>query len=73
MTGQCERIVDEILSNGDPRSAEYRQGCMAVFLFRDGGICIPHPFAMGTVEADAYYAGIERGHHEWANRLEPRR
>jgi len=70
---RCERMVDGILSGGDPRSAEYREGCLAVFLFREGGACIPHPFAMGTVEADAYYAGVERGHNEWAKRLEPRR
>jgi len=60
------RLVDCLLAKGTLRSAVYREGVLAVFRFRRTGRVIPHPYEMGTVEADAYYAGIERGHHEWA-------
>lgn len=66
------RIVDCLLSKGAPRSTEYRAGMLSVFRFRRTGRAIPHPYEMGTVEADAYYAGVERGHHEWAKVLEKR-
>lgn len=63
------RWVDCVLENGTPRSAVYREGVLAVFRFRRTGRIIPHPYEMGTVEADAYYAGVERGHYEWSKVL----
>jgi hypothetical protein len=63
------RMVDCLLSKGAPRSAVYREGMLSVFRFRRTGRAIPHPYEMGTVEADAYYAGVERGHYEWAKVL----
>jgi hypothetical protein len=61
--------VDHILSQGDQRSREYREGVLAVFRMRRLGGCIPHPYEMGTAEADAYFSGVERGHHEWGKIL----
>ena len=46
----------------DPRSAEYKAGVRAALFFRLAGKAIPRPYAMGTVQADAYYADIDEGH-----------
>lgn len=65
----CIHMVDAILAGGDARSAVYRSGMLAVFRWRTEGVGISHPYEIGTVEADAYYAGVERGHYEWAKGL----
>lgn len=49
----------------DPRSDEYKQGVLAALSFRIGGQKIPHPYPMGTTQADAFYAGIDEGHRRW--------
>ena len=49
----------------DPRSEEYKAGVMAALCFRINGQKIPHPYALGTAQADAFYAGIDEGHHRW--------
>lgn len=49
----------------DPRSDEYKAGVLAVLRFRIDGQKIPHPYAMGTAQADAFYAGTDEGHRLW--------
>lgn len=49
----------------DPRSDEYKQGVIAALSFRITGQKIPHPYALGTAQADAFYAGIDEGHRRW--------
>lgn len=64
----AEKLVDDELSTGDPRSMEYRQGVLDAIRFRLGGIPIPRRYQVGTAQADAYFAGIERGHALWRMR-----
>lgn len=68
----CARIVDRILSQGDPRSDVYREGMLAAFRLRRTGVAIPRPYEMGSLAADAYYSGTQRGHDEWPKVLESR-
>lgn len=49
----------------DPRSHEYKQGVIAALSFRITGQKIPRPYALETAQADAFYAGIDEGHHLW--------
>jgi hypothetical protein len=60
-----EKLVDDELSKGDPRSMEYRQGVIDVIRFRLGGTPIPRRYPAGTAQADAHFAGMERGHALW--------
>ena len=61
-----EQIVDEILAQGDKRSPQYRAGMIAVMNFKNNAQPMPMPpYALGTVEADAYFAGVDRGWFEW--------
>jgi hypothetical protein len=60
-----EEMVDAELAPGGPRSSEYRLGMVDVLRYRLEGTRIPKRFELGTVQADAYYAGNERGHAYW--------
>jgi len=70
---QAERLTADALRLGDPRSPEYRAGCvehLAARIMRhalgDAGRGMkPCPFTPGTAAADAYYAGVERGRAVW--------
>lgn len=57
---------DKRPSGADPRSAEYRQGWIAAYAARLAGVKLPRPFpyAMGTVQADAWLAGIDHGQQQ---------
>jgi len=57
-------VADE-LRHGDTRSAVYQQGMAAVLRFRLHGVPIQRTYHPGTVEFDAFYAGVERGHALW--------
>lgn len=69
----AERLAAASLRLGDPRSPEYRAGCvewLAARLTRhalggEPGGMAPCPYALGTAAADAYFAGVERGRHVW--------
>ncbi|MEA3250557.1 MAG: hypothetical protein U9Q35_03100 [Pseudomonadota bacterium] len=70
----AEQAAAAILSTGDPRSAEYRAGLenRLDWHFRGkpkgAGLCnCPHP--PGTAQADAWFAGQERGDFEMAAQL----
>jgi hypothetical protein len=54
----------------EPRSLEYRRGVMAALIHRSAGIkpqknC---PYRAGTVECDAFRAGLEEGYRIWRAR-----
>mgnify|MGYP006929048060 CR=1 FL=1 len=62
--------VDKELAIGTPRSPEYRNGMLDAVAWRALRVAIPQPlrYKVGTAQADAYFAGIERGHCLW-NRI----
>ncbi|MDP3816202.1 hypothetical protein [Pseudomonas sp.] len=64
-----QKLADKILEHGDRRSAAYREGMIAVIKRRIDDSPVQAPYAAGTVEFDAYFAGNERGHNEWRNAL----
>jgi len=64
-----QKLADKILEMGDRRSAVYREGMIAVLRRRIEGTNVQVPYAAGTVEFDAFFAGNDRGHHEWRNAL----
>lgn len=49
----------------DPRSPEYKQGVRAALAFRIHGTRIVHPFQCGTAASDAFFSGLDEGHHRW--------
>jgi len=64
----AERLTDAALRLGDPRSPEYRAGCIAYVTARllrhalgaaPGMASCPHP--LGTAPADAWFSGVDRG------------
>lgn len=66
--GECispEAIADKVLAHGDKRSSEYRLGLIDVLRFRLHGKRIHCPYAAGTSQFDAYFAGNDRGHFQW--------
>lgn len=57
-----EQIVAQALSAGGQRSAEYRQGMLDVLCFLLQGRPIGCPYAEGSAQFDAYFAGNAHGH-----------
>ena len=53
-----------------PRSAEYKAGVRAALAFRIDGVRMPQPYALGTAQDDAYFAGMAEGHALWRAALE---
>jgi hypothetical protein len=49
----------------EPRSSQYKAGARAALAFRTERAPIPQPYPVGSVEADAFSAGIEEGHAIW--------
>ncbi len=49
----------------DARSSEYKEGVRAVLTYRVKGERMRCPYQPGTAQADAYYAGVNEGHHIW--------
>lgn len=47
------------------RSNEYKMGCIAALRYRISKAAIICPFNAGSVEFDAYHAGIDEGHAIW--------
>ncbi|WP_216673338.1 hypothetical protein [Paraburkholderia solitsugae] len=71
--------VDDLMKKAfspgrDPRSAEYKAGVRALLELRINGVKLPRPYATGTVQADAFYAGVGEGHDIWrALRVAPKK
>lgn len=64
-----EELANKILEFGDRRSSVYREGMIAVIKRRIEDVPVPVPYVPGSLEFDAYFAGKDRGHHEWRNAL----
>jgi hypothetical protein len=45
-----------------PRSPEYKLGVLAALKYRMQGISMELPYTVGTVQADAWFAGADEGH-----------
>ena len=60
---QIQASVDQELTIGTKRSAVYRTGILDLLRFKLMGTPWPSPHKPGTLEHDAYYAGVERGWH----------
>jgi len=63
-----EELVAKAIEHGDPRSPEYQAGMLDVLRFRINGVPIPQRYTRATIataQADAYFAGNERGHRLW--------
>lgn len=53
-------------SQRDPRSDEYKAGCLAALRYRAGEAdSMTCPYPAGTARADAWYAGTDEGHAIW--------
>jgi hypothetical protein len=62
--------VDELMAEAfapgrDPRSPEYKAGVRSILDWRINGAQPALPYALGTAQADAYFAGQEEGGAIW--------
>jgi len=60
----AEELADVFLANS-VRSAEFRLGLLAALRIRMHDQRNSPPFKLGSVEADAYYAGKDYGYWLW--------
>lgn len=51
----------------DPRSPEYKAGVLSALQYRFDGKKTKSPYAPGTVQFDAWNAGLNEGHSLWRN------
>lgn len=62
-----DRLMSATFCPGrDPRSAEYKAGARAALAFLIEGVPMRCPFDIGTVQADAFYAGADEGRGVWS-------
>jgi hypothetical protein len=66
------KTVDDLMNEAfgdhrarDPRSAEYKQGCRHLLNRRMNGGSKGCPYKAGTVQFDAFYAGVDEGITIW--------
>ncbi len=57
----AEKLLEQALNKRDPQSDEYKAGVRAALRYRIADEKIPRPYKIGTVRADAFYAGIREG------------
>lgn len=69
----AEQMTAERFAIGDARSSVYKLGFHNIIISRATGAPMPRVYAAGTVQFDAYYAGVENGRQEWALRTERER
>jgi hypothetical protein len=66
MMPTVDELMAEAFATGrDPRSQEYKAGVRAILECRLNGEPLPAPYALGTVQADAYFAGQNEGESIW--------
>lgn len=70
-----EHMLDQLMARAfnrprTLRSAEYRYGTRAYLEGKFFGRPTTSPFADGTPQADAYYAGIDEGRHIWQRHID---
>lgn len=67
----AQQLHDIAFSNKHipPKSEAYKAGAMVALQFCDDGEKDPidgHPYAPGTAESDAWWAGVREGYQLWA-------
>jgi hypothetical protein len=65
---KAEKLFKTIFAGPrDTRSAEYKRGVLAALLFRFAGgkVSENRPYKVGTVEFDAFSAGVDEGNARW--------
>ncbi|CAD5107210.1 hypothetical protein [Zestomonas carbonaria] len=63
------KLAAKLLEHEAPRSAAFLQGMAAVLRKRIDDTPAISPYAAGTIEDDAYFAGCTRGYNEFRNAL----
>lgn len=69
---KAEELFQEAFKGArDPRSTEYKHGVMAALIHHCAGIKISESrlYKVGTVEFDAFSAGVDEGHSIWRQEL----
>lgn len=64
------QLVDELMKVAfdrprDPRSDAYKLGVRSLLNSRVTKTPLARPYAAGTVEFDAFFAGVDEGHTVW--------
>jgi hypothetical protein len=62
--------VDELMAKAfapgrDPRSAEYKAGVRSILAWRLNSVPLAMPYALGSTQADAFFAGQDEGKAIW--------
>ena len=58
----AQQLFDEAFGSGrEPRSDEYKAGALALLRSRICDTPLRHPHPLGTVESDAWLAGLAEG------------
>jgi len=66
----AQRLFDEAFSIArSPRSGAYKAGVLAALKSRESAVSIRCPWPNESAESDAFYAGVEEGHHLWHDHL----
>lgn len=65
----AQRLIEDVMatrfSRGEARSPEYKAGVRAVLEHRALGRGVKNPFAAGTAQSDAWFAGLADGNALW--------
>jgi hypothetical protein len=71
--GKAEELFESAFSEPrNPRSGEYKAGVLAALWHHaHDGEPIRCPYASGTAQADAWFAGVDEGHSIWRESREP--
>ena len=64
-----DKLASRLLGGEAPRSTPFLQGMAAVLRKRVDDTPATSPYAPGTAEDDAFFAGSTRGHNEFRNAL----
>ena len=64
-------LVDALMKRAfdrprDPRSYPYKLGALSLFTSRVTNTPLSQPYAPGTVDFDAFHAGVDEGRAIWA-------
>jgi hypothetical protein len=66
MKDKAEELFEAAFSKPrDPRSDEYKAAVRAALRHHAHGEPIRCPYAVGTAQADAWFAGLDEGHAIW--------
>lgn len=63
------KVTEKLLEHDPKRSAPFLEGMAAVLQNRADRTPVTSPYAVGSVEDDAFFAGRMRAHNEFRNLL----